>query len=330
MQIVIDLKPVWLEMFWSWENQDLEKSTAVGVLKDPTHEAETLSIFAENSGPRFQSFSLSDTNDKSVNYILNIIDTPGLHEEAHAGEVERTDESILHSIAFCLKNEITKIHMLMICVSAFQGLAKEEVTVFTQYIDAFYHEAVPIVICVTRAEAKTDKEKAKMIEDFNQHKFFGPLLQKGNVSVEFMGCVDESTLAQATDEEHLKKLYKQVYKMRTFLLNNVFKATVPIPLVELPASQEPSRLARAELDDQIKRLQTLDECKDFQMQGSKTIVREIMKSNTKLRDMDVISLLGKDESTLVKIKAIKMMMSDIAKRMPENMGTLFTQGRIID
>jgi len=244
--------------------------------------------------------------------------------------VERTDESILHSISFCLKNEITKIHMLVICVSAFQGLAKEEVAVFTQYVNAFYHQDVPIVICVTRAESKTDKEKAKMIEEFTQHRFFGPLLQKGNVSVEFMGCVDEGILTTITDEEQLKKMYRNIYKLRTTLLTAVFNAKEAIPLVELPASHEPLRLAMAELDDQLTRLQTLDECKDFQMQSSKMLVRDIMKSNTTLRDMDVISLLGKDEAVLVKIRAIKKLMTDVAKRMPSNMGNMFTQGRIVD
>jgi len=304
------------------------KSTAVGVLKDPTHEAETMSIFAESSGPRFQSFSLSDTKDDAVNYILNIIDTPGLHEEGRPGDVERTDESILKSISFCLKNEITKIHMLVICVSAFQGLAKEEVAVFTQYIDAFYHKDVPIVICVTRAEGKTEKEKAKMVEEFQQHRYFGPLLNRGNVFVEFMGCVDEGILTTATDEEQLKKMYKNVYKLRTKLLLDIFAAERDIPLVELPASQEPLRQAMSELEEQLKRLQTLDECKDFQVQSAKMLVRDVIKANNKLRDMEVITLLGKDENVLITIKAIKRLMAEIARKMPENMGSLFTQGRI--
>jgi GTPase SAR1 family protein len=303
------------------------KSTMIGVLKDPTFAAEELSLFANKMDPQFQSFSLRDVTDEKTRYNLNVIDTPGLQEQGAEGEVMRNDESILKSIRFCLRNEITKIHMLVICVSAFQGVSNSDAEAFEAYIKEFFHEKIPIVLCISRAESKTESEKQKLAEEFKAHSYFGSLLKHPNVSVQFMGCVDENTAHHAYSEKELQRLYRNVYKMRQMMLQAIFDSKDFVSMVELPGTENQAKKAALLVDEQLNRLNQLQECKDFDLQSTKVLVREVVKGMKSLRDADVDILFAKDEEVVRKLRQVLRLHNDIASRMPPRMKELFS-GRL--
>jgi GTPase SAR1 family protein len=305
------------------------KSTMIGVLKDPTYAAEQLSLFANKEGPQFQAFSLRDIEDETLRYNLNIIDTPGLQEQGQMGnEEKRNDEAILKSIMFCLKNEVTKIHMLVVCVSAFQGVSNSDAEAFEAYIKQFYHENIPIVLCISRAESKTESEKQKLAEEFKSHAFFGQLLKKDNVCVQFMGCVDENTAYHAFSEKELQRLYRNVYKMRNTMLQSIFEAKESVSMLELPGSEDQRKNASLLVDEQLVRLSQLQECKDFDLQSTKVLARDVMKGMDALREADVQILFAKDEDVISKLRLVLKMHSEVSSRMPPRMKELFLQGRV--
>jgi GTPase SAR1 family protein len=306
------------------------KSTMIGVLKDPTFAAEELSLFANKMEAQFQAFSLRDVQDEKTRYNLNVIDTPGLEEQGKENEAVRSDESILKSIQFCLRNEITKIHMLVICVSAFQGVSNSDCAVFEAYIKEFFHEKIPIVICISRAESKTESEKQKLAEEFKSHSFFGPLLKNPNVSVQFMGCVDESTAHHASSEKDLQRLYRNVYKMRLTMLQAIFDSKDFVSMVELPGAENQAKKTALLVDEQLSLLSQLQECKDFDLQSSKVLARDVMKGMETLRNAEVQVLFAKDENVLRKLKLVLKMYTEVSTRMPPRMKELFVMGRDLE
>jgi hypothetical protein len=242
----------------------------------------------------------------------------------------RSDESILKSIQFCLRNEITKIHMLVICVSAFQGVSNSDCAVFEAYIKEFFHEKIPIVLCISRAEAKSEGEKQKLAEDFKSHSYFGPLLKNPNVSVQFMGCVDDNTAHHASSPKELERLYRNVYKMRKTMLQAIFDSQHFVSMVELPGAENQAKKSAVLVDEQLNLLSQLQECKDFDLQSSKVLARDVMKGMAALREADVHILFAKDEDVLRKLKTVLKMYNEVGNRMPPRMKELFVMGKVLE
>jgi len=165
------------------------KSTAVGVLKDPCYEPKDMSIFSDTVDPKFQSFSLDNT-ETQTKYTMNIIDTPGLKEVKQMGIEARSDAAIINTINYCLKNEITKINVLLIFISFELGITKDDLDSFKSFLEKFGHEKIKIGICITRSEDKDLKWQQNIENQLKQHEYFHEVLKKPNIRLCFIGCVD--------------------------------------------------------------------------------------------------------------------------------------------
>jgi len=212
------------------------KSTAVGVLKDPCHEPKDMSIFSDTVDPKFQSFSLDD-KDSATKYTLNIIDTPGLKEVKQMGAEARSDTAIINTINYCLKNEITKINVLLIFISFELGITQDDLSAFQSFIEKFGHDKIKIGICITRSEDKDKKWQTNIETQLNQHAYFNQVLKKPNISICFIGCVDPQKTSILSSVEDLKKLYIKVYNLRKKVLEIVFSADNQVSLLELPIAK---------------------------------------------------------------------------------------------
>ena len=209
------------------------KSTAVGVLKDPCYEPKPMSIFSDTVDPKFYSFALDDKL-KSTKYTVNVIDTPGLKEVTAIGQNARSDEVIINTINYCLKNEITKINNLLIFVSFELGVTADDLDSFKSFLERFSHDDIQIIIVVTRAEDKTDTWKENIQSQLKSHHYFATILTKPNFKVRFLGCVDAAQNGVVSDIKDLQRLYARVYKMREELLQVVFDSEKQVKLVDLP------------------------------------------------------------------------------------------------
>lgn len=210
------------------------KSTAIDILKDICAQPRPQSLFSETVDPRFQSFSLDDVEAK-MKYTLNIIDTPGVQEVKPIGEYARSDNAILDTIKYCLKNEITRIHTLFIFASFEQRITILDKEAFKLYLDMFYNDQINIAFCITRSEGQDEEWKSKIVSDLTIDDYFKDLLQKPNVNIFFTGCVSNPRVATASDMRTLFGYYNEIYNMRRDIVKFVFSSNDDgVMLLHLP------------------------------------------------------------------------------------------------
>jgi len=189
------------------------KSTATSLIKDICAKPAFASLFSETVEPRFQSFSLDD-KDNACKYTLNITDTPGVQEVKPMGENARSDDAIIETVKYCLKNEVTRIHALMIFASFEQRITQPDIIAFKTYLDMFYDERVSIGICITRSEGKDKEWEEKTADDLKRHRYFNEVLNRPNIQILFSGCIDETKIKESKDVRTLFKHYNEIYNKR--------------------------------------------------------------------------------------------------------------------
>jgi len=295
------------------------KSTAIGVLKDPCHEPKEMSIFSDTVDPKFSSFSLDD-KETSIKYTLNIIDTPGLKEVKKIGEDARSDEMILGTIKYCLKNEITKINSLLIFISFEIGVTKDDLDSFQSFLEKFGHDGIKIGICITRSEDKSDSWKKNVVEQLKQHSYFSQILEKPNIKICFIGCVDQVKGETVTNIKDLKSLFVKVYKMRRELLKLIFESDNQVKLVDLPISSGMLTAMKELFDEQFNILKELDNANDFNLATNKLKVTKFAENIQKMIQNEAL-LYDPDMQKL--FQEMKARMKSLAPKMPEKLRSEF-------
>jgi len=240
--------------------------------------------------PKFQSFSLDNT-ETQVKYTMNIIDTPGLKEVKEKGEIVRTDEAILNTINYCLKNEITKINVLLIFISFELGITNDDLEAFRSFLEKFGHESIKIGICVTRSEDKNLRWQENIKNQLSRHEYFGEVLKKPNISLCFIGCVDPQKTSILSNVGDLRKLYVKVYQLRKKVLEIVFSAKEQVSLLELPIAKATYKTMTELLEKQSSILMFLENNKDHTTAQAQQKIDEfalgmedVMKSEGMLAD----------------------------------------------
>lgn len=258
------------------------KSTAVGVMKNPTYEPKKMSLFSDSVDAKFQSFSLDARGSEgSCKYTVNVIDTPGLKEVKAKNEVARSDEVIMDTINLCLKNEITKINVLLIFISFEIGVTEDDVDAFKQYLAAFLHDEITICMCITRAEEKTKAWRESIIEQLQNHSYFSEVLARKNVFVTFIGCVETTRFQTLSSTSDLQKLYINVYQMRESLLKVIFDATKQVKLSNLPIAAKFQEKLGAVFESQYEILKSLSDLSKLDEENIKGLVTHFA-ANTNL------------------------------------------------
>jgi len=299
------------------------KSTAVGVVKDACYEPKMMSIFSETRDPKFQSFSLDDS-EKDVKYTLNIVDTPGLKEigKSDAAARAQTDDEILKSIQSCLKHEITKLNVLLIFVSFEIGINQDDIECFKQYYDKFYHTSVRIIICISRSEGKSEAWKKKIVSELSEHDFFRQWIEKANVVVCFMGCVDKDAIDACESDKALIGKYQKVYNLRSLLLKHIFDAEIQVSLLDLPLSKGNKTKIVDLLQDQLAIIKRLEETKDLELGWVGPAVETFASNVELLMDLNLECFLV-DLDVSAKYQDMKKRMKALCPRMPEKLRTNF-------
>jgi len=199
------------------------KSTAVAVLKDPCDLPTKQSLFSDTYGAKFQSFAIDDKKTKTK-YSINIIDTPGVQEVKPMGENARSDESIIETIKVCLKNEITKIHTLLIFASFDGRISVADKAAFEIYLRLFYDTHVNIAFCITKTEGKDRSWEEQIEKDLRNDEFFTRVVNTENIKMYFMGCVDQLRVNESSGASDLFMRYNDIYIKREKLIDFIFKS----------------------------------------------------------------------------------------------------------
>lgn len=306
------------------------KSTATGVMKDPCYIPKEMSIFSDTVDPKFQSFSLDNQND-GTKYTVNIIDTPGLKEVKEVGQDARSDESILNTIQYCLKNEITKINVLLIFISFELGVTSDDLDSFATFLKYFGHENACVCMCITRAEDKPLSWRKNIITQLKSHPYFKEILDDSDgkspkCQVEFIGCVDQVKLQTISSIDDLKKQYVTVYRLRESLLKRVFNAEQQVKLIDLPISTGILEELKGIFEAQEKILNRLDGYSEFATSEAKLAVDDFARNIKKMLKFE--GLLH-DENQHKLFIAMKERVRKIAEKMPADVRKEFTARLVI-
>jgi len=287
------------------------KSTAVGVLKDPCFSPKEMSIFSDTVDPKFQSFALDDKT-KSVKYTVNVIDTPGLKEVKQIGIDARSDEVIMNTINYCLKNEITKINTLLIFISFELGVTADDLNSFQTFLEKFSHDGITITVVITRSEDKTPQWKKDILAQLKQHPYFSKVLEKKNIHVAFLGCVDVVKNNMISNIEDLRRLYAKVYQMRQELLQIIFQSEQQVKLVDLPIASGVKNNMFEIFKLQNSILDYLDGISDFEVAAVKLKIGDfalnidtMATQEAILYDAEMNDLFVKMKSRMTKLLAAK-------------------------
>jgi len=132
-------------------------------------------------------------------------------------------------IADCLKNEITKIHAIILFCSLTAGVDNTDVIAMKKLIECFGTET-NMAICVTRSENMNSDDREKISKELEEHQDMGELLTKVNNNIFFMGAVDPEKI---TDQETLKKYVEKVTNDRAILLEFLFLCKFDTKIEEL-------------------------------------------------------------------------------------------------
>lgn len=257
------------------------KSTACGVLKNPVYEPAGMSIFSDTREPKFQSFVLQD-KARSKKYTLNIIDSPGVDEVKAMGTEARPDKAILDTIKYCVRNEVTKLHCLFLFVSFATGINRADINAFKLFFDNFYHANLKVAIVITRSESSDQTAKEHLVNELKQQEFFSRILAMSNVTVLFMGCVDQDT-ASKPYIDLIKNLYIHVYQMRKQMLEFIFSAEQPVMMNQLPLNRIEIEACRTLIEDVRGTLRKFQECRDIEMPW---VVIDLARFEEKMKQFD--------------------------------------------
>jgi len=192
------------------------KSTTISTLKTVENLALPLDLFSNYAGVQFQSFSLKEGGLED--YTFNIIDTPGLFEVVQEGRQARSNDTILEMVSECLKNEITKIHSIVLFCSISEGLNMFDVEALKTLINCFGQDT-NMVIVITRAENLNKTERLGYINKLKQHEELKEIIKIVRNRIVFMGAIDPKNI---TSEDVLKEYAERIKEDRKILLSFLF------------------------------------------------------------------------------------------------------------
>jgi len=151
------------------------KSSFFNCLKDPTIEAIKQSLTAVTQHAILQPFTIIIGNDY---FTINLVDTPGLREY---GKNARSDVKITESIIECIERDITKLHILLICVSTTERFTNDDFIAIRTLVENFcVDNKLAILICITKSENKPEKWFEDRIKEIEEHEFFIYLKEEKN------------------------------------------------------------------------------------------------------------------------------------------------------
>ena len=166
------------------------------------------------------SYSLD--NEKLV---LNIIDTPGLFEHHSDKDIIRTNQVIMEVIARCVNLEITKFHMICICVAITAGINTEDIKSIQLFMKHLGSEAQSnLCLIVTHAELYDAARRESIISDLQKDMHFREIASYFKKGIFFSGILDPDTVKRGY-QEILVDQFKTICEYREQLINLFKDAT---------------------------------------------------------------------------------------------------------
>jgi len=216
-------------------------------------------LFSETISVRSNTFI---TQNNSLNYTLNIIDTPGLFEIKPKLETARTNEEITSTIMDCLRNEITKINKIFFVFSKRLGLQHSNVESINLFLDKYPSLIEKCNLIVTGCEDEDIDDLLKLEDTLKK----STIKNIEKMEVLFSGCIDYK-LYKRKDFSTIKLQHNRIKEFRNLILKRIFDAN---DYMKIDAIMK-YNIYSEECDNLIKRLEVEI---DQQFNGSNIIKNE--------------------------------------------------------
>ena len=189
------------------------KSTIKSMLVNPTKVPTELSLISDTREASIESYFIDGTN-----FLLNIIDTPGLFESYSDEAMVRDNGTILKVIEKCINLEITKFHLICFAFSMPAGIQSDDVSALQLFIDHLGPDlSKNSCLIITRAESKTEGQRNRLLAELLNDLEFKRISTYFERGIFFTGAINyddyEAGHASITDQ------YMAVLEYRKALLN---------------------------------------------------------------------------------------------------------------
>jgi len=214
------------------------KTTCFKVIEDPCHCPDKSSMFSETQNTVFKSFSLKNNKDGSVlDYILNMIDTPGTFEIRAADEdfEKRSNDKISELIVDCLNHQVTYLNMVVLFLTVGGSVSSRDVDSIELFMKMFGGSGIPVILCITHADEHNLAQRDNITDEIKRYprlaQYFKTTPENPSPQLEilFMGCVDYIH-KDYHDPQVVAKLYSDVESWRNTFLQRIFVADEQIQL----------------------------------------------------------------------------------------------------
>jgi len=116
--------------------------------------------------------------------------------------------------------------------------------------------------------------RENIAEELHNHHYFSTVLDRPNVYVSFIGCVEQIRSKNLSSIGDLQRLYTTVYKLRESLLKIVFESEKQVKLIDLPMSSGLQRKLDGLFDTQFDILNRMNLINDFSLGDSQLKISE--------------------------------------------------------
>jgi len=209
------------------------KTTCFRVIQDPCYCPEKSSMFSESQTTTFKSFSLKNNIDGQVlNFVLNLIDTPGTFEIRAADQdfETRSNEKIGELIIECLDHNVTYLNMVVLFLGIAGGsISPRDVDSIHLFMKMFGGSGVPVILCLTHADRHNETKRKSICDEIKRYprltEYFKTTPEKPNPQLEilFMGCVDYN-YDNIYDPAVMAQQYGDVENWRNIFIQRIFEA----------------------------------------------------------------------------------------------------------
>jgi len=203
------------------------KSTILKILQNPKESVVT-TRFSQTREAYLRSLAVMGSKS---NFVLNIIDTPGLFEVRSENETSRSNDELLNLAWKCLEKSVTKLHAIVV-VYRYGRITQEDLNAI-RVLKGFLQDSFPhnVIVAITGVEkliqtperlknilSEMGSDAMKELSEFCENRFL------------FMGASSEDMVSWLSQDK-LEKLHNGIISLRQYFIDHI----ISLPECYLPA-----------------------------------------------------------------------------------------------
>jgi len=182
------------------------KSTSVETLQGNYALLKSSSVASEKKSIKYVPIPFLNENE---GYIFNLIDPFGVFEINNMGYRSSMEDDIANIIKDCKEHGISEIHAIILFSSYVAGVdnINSDIIALEKLIN-YFGAGTNMALCLPKAESLDSNQRDNIIAELEKQLEMGPLLDKIENNIFFMGAIDPGQ--GFPDQDSIKKLVQKV------------------------------------------------------------------------------------------------------------------------